>query len=291
MIPAIINIRGGTASQARKALESAGTFQIREVEPDRVTDATKTAIHHGIDRIAVAGGDGTICAAAAAVVGSRTALAVLPGGTLNHFARDHGIPVDLEEATRVAADGNVTKADVAYAGGHLFLNTSSVGAYVSYVRVRERFEKYVGYRLASFAAGIRLLFTMKPVSVSLEIDGQVYHYNTPLVFIGVGEREFQAPTFGNRVQNGKHCLHVIVVRERRSARILALGLAAAARGVAWAAKTPELDSYFVDRCIIGVQGKHQRVALDGELVKLVAPIEYKISVGALDIVVPVVPAG
>lgn len=286
MITTILNNQGGSATKAREALTQYPEFQILETEAEQVEATVRKVMEHAPDRIAVSGGDGTICAAAAAVVESDVALAILPGGTLNHFAKDHGIPVDIESATRVAIHGQITQTDVAYAGDRLFLNTSSVGAYVSYVRLRERLERYVGYRLASILATFRLLFSIKSVLLHLEVDGNVIEYLTPLVFIGVGERELQAPHLGSRVPGGQKLLHVMVIRERSAARLMVLALAAATRGVEQIARTPQLDSYFVDRCTIGTLGRSRRVALDGEIVRMEMPIEYRIAIGALKIVTP-----
>ena len=82
---------------------------------------------------------------------------MIPGGTLNHLATDLGIPESLEEALRLASRASAQPIDAGTVNGHLFLNTSSVGTYVTFVRMRERLERYLGYRLASLVAGIRLL--------------------------------------------------------------------------------------------------------------------------------------
>jgi hypothetical protein len=90
-----------------------------------------------------AGGDGDRLSG----VGSgrhSTAIAVLPGGTLNHFARDHGIPTDLDEALRVAEHGDVRPVDVGYLNDQLFLGTTG-RAYVRFVQIRDRLERYLGY--------------------------------------------------------------------------------------------------------------------------------------------------
>src|SRR5258708_19317238 len=57
------------------------------------------------DAIAIGGGDGTLGTAAGVLVDRGIPMAVLPLGTLNHFARDLGIPTDLEEAGRTVATG------------------------------------------------------------------------------------------------------------------------------------------------------------------------------------------
>ncbi len=285
MIPAFVNDAAGTAPEAKRALEAVGGFDVHAMPPDGLEAAIREVMKSAPPRILIAGGDGSVGTAARVVNGTRTQLALLPGGTLNHFARDHNIPTDLDSAASVALNGQQAMADVAFVGDRLFLNTSSVGAYVTYVRLREQMEKYVGYRIASFIAAIRLFMSMRPVSLEIDAEGQKRAYSTPMVFIGVGERETKSPTLGNRVKDGRHCLHVIVVRERRAARLLALALEAARRGLKRVAATPELDSYMVDSCVIRTRRTHH-VAIDGEIKRLGATLEYRIVKGSLSIVVP-----
>ena len=86
----------------------------------------------------VGGGDGTISAAAGALAGTGTALGILPLGTLNHFARDLGIPLDLDEAALTIARGKERRVDVAEMNGRTFINNSAVGLYPLMVIDRER---------------------------------------------------------------------------------------------------------------------------------------------------------
>lgn len=275
-IPAFVNPKSGNSEGARAALEQAGSFDIRLVNPEKLHDDIKDAIESGATRILVAGGDGSIRAGARALRGSACELAVLPAGTLNHFAKDHGIPVDLIEAAQ-AAGGEVTIAiDAASVGDTIFLNTSSIGAYVTFMRVRERLEKRFGYRLASLFAAIRTFVIMPTIAVEIEVEGNARIYRTPLVFVGVGERELQVPDLGRRLENGRRGLHVIIVQGRRRARLLAMALAAVARGVKSAARTPELDTFIVERCTMSVRGKSVSVALDGEVEVMSAPLEYRL---------------
>lgn len=287
MIPAFVNDEAGTAHAALEALGEAGGFDVHEVPPRELGDVIDRELRQHPRRIVIAGGDGTVCTAATATRDSDVELAVLPGGTLNHFARDHGIPTDLGEAARVALNGRAVTADVGYVGDRLFLNTSSVGAYVTYVRLRERLERYCGYRLASLLAAVRLIFAFRPVTVELEVDGTTKRYSTPLVFIGVGERELSSPHFGSRIPGGKHALHVLVVRERRAPRLLLLALDAVRSGLREVARTPELDSYLVDSCSVDLaQRRVARLAVDGEIVELATPLRFRLAPGALRIVVP-----
>jgi diacylglycerol kinase family enzyme len=282
VIPAFVNPAAGNAAEIDRVLREAG-FDVRDVEPSQITQAVRDAIAGGARRVAVAGGDGTISAAAAAVAKTDVELAVIPAGTLNHFARAHGIPMALNAACAAARMGRVTFADVAWVNGRLFLNTSSVGVYANFVRVRERFEPTLGYWLASALAVVRTFVRVKAFNLSLEAEGIERQYHTPLVFIGLGERELRLPMLGKRLQDGRAGLHVMVVRGRTRARMFALSFAAAARGIKAVSRTPHFDSILVTRCTI--EQRHSKVAVDGEIVEMDSPLEYELGRNALKIVV------
>ena len=290
-IPAILNVASGSAEAARKVLEKGDVFDVHAVKPEAIADTVREVVAAGAKRVLVSGGDGTIATAASALLDTPAELALLPAGTLNHFARDLGVSTEAAEALKLAVEGDGRGVDVGVVNGHAFLNTSSVGAYVRFVRIRERFERRFGYGVASTLAALRILFQLRTFAVELEVNGHPRIYRTPLVFIGVGERELQLPTLGKRVAGGQRGLHVIVVSGRSRARLLALALAAVARGVDAAARTPELDSFLVDRCRITV-GRRTVVAIDGELIVMESTMEYELRRDALHVVCPppVVPA-
>lgn len=283
-LKAFLNSAGGSASKAREAL-STGSFEVQEVQPKELEKSIRKAIDAGAQRIVVAGGDGTIGTAASLVAGTDIELAILPAGTLNHFAKDHGVPEDLSEAAEVAANGKVVGADIAYVHDSVFLNTSSIGAYVTFVRVREGLEKYFGYRIASLFAAFRMLSGIRTFGLALEVEGVKKMYRTSMVFIGVGERELKMPTLGSRIPDGKRGLHVMVVQGRRPARLFAVALAGIARGTKEASKLPDFESFVVDRCRIDLARREATIALDGELKRMNTPLEYRIERDSLRLVV------
>lgn len=283
-LKAFLNSRCGNAEKAREALDAAG-YELEAVEPKEIESRIKTAIEQGAKRILVAGGDGTIGSAAALVAKTNIELAILPGGTLNHFAKDHNIPTDLGKAATVAGEPLVIGADVGYVGDSIFLNTSSIGAYVTFVRDRERLEKYVGYTLASAAAFIRTFFELRTFTVTLEVEGAKKSYRSSLVFIGVGERELKLPALGSRVKNGKRGLQVMIVRGRKRARLFSIAMAAIAKGTREARKLPEFDSFVVDSCRIDLNRPLTTIGLDGELKRMQTPLDYRIERDALRLVV------
>jgi diacylglycerol kinase family enzyme len=283
-LKAFLNAACGHAEAAREAIAAAG-YELEAVQPAEMEKCLRKAIDQGTNRILVAGGDGTIATAAALVAKTRTELAILPGGTLNHFARDHGIPTDLGEAARTARDGPVVGADIGYVNDCVFLNTSSLGAYVTFVRERERLEKHFGYTIASVIAFAKMMAEIRTFSVTLEVEGQKKTYRTSLIFIGVGERELKVPTLGSRVKNGRRGLHVMIVQGRRRARLFALALAGITRGRQEAEKLPEFEEFLVDSCRIDLTRPAATIGLDGELKRFRTPLDYHIERDALRLVV------
>ncbi len=284
-IPAFVNEQAGDGGAAARVLEDAG-FEVRAVDPATLREQVRQSLRDGVKRLVVAGGDGTVSCAADVMVGTTAELAIVPAGTLNHLAKDLGLPADLTQAAAVAATGRSQPVDVGTVEGHVFLNTSSVGAYVAFVRVRERWRPRLGYWLASAIAGAYILRRLPRFRVAVEIDGIRREYFTPLVFVGVGERELKLPTLGARVPHGRRGLHVMIVRSGTGARILALGLAAAARGIRAVARTPAMDAFFVERCRIEPRSGTSMgtISIDGEIVTARTPLEYEVVRGGLRVV-------
>jgi undecaprenyl-diphosphatase len=119
--------------------------------------------------LGVAGGDGSVAAAAAIALDHGLPLAVVPAGTLNHFARDVGLETPQDAVDAVLA-GQAVQVDVADVNGTPFLNTSSIGSYPEMVRRRDRLSGRMGKWLALTFAAAQVLRTGSPVS--LVVNGQ-----------------------------------------------------------------------------------------------------------------------
>lgn len=144
----------------------------------------------------------------------------------------------------------------------------------------------MGYRTASFLAGVRMMARLRSFDVQVRVEGKARSYRTALVFIGVGERETRFPTFGGRVENGRAGLHVIAVHGKAVARLTALGIAAAARGLKVVSRTPHLDAFLVDECTIVMPKRIAYLAVDGETTRTAAPFHYRLERGAMKLVAP-----
>ena len=151
--------------------------------------ALDAAVAQRPDVVVAAGGDGTVSMVGAALVDRDIALGVLPLGTLNHFARDFGLPLEIEAAVAHVVQGRPVRVDVGEVNGRIFVNNSSLGLYPDIVRDRERQQRRLGWgkwpalAWATLAALRRFPF----LSVRLSVDGREQHWRTPFVFVGNNE--------------------------------------------------------------------------------------------------------
>lgn len=286
MTPAFVNPGAGRGGAALDALSGAPGFAVHRLRPDQLAGALRETVSQAVPRVLVAGGDGTVALAASVLAGTATALAVLPAGTLNHFARDHGLPINPEQAIQLAREGTPRAVDVGYVNQELFVNTSSVGGYVRFVRTRDRLEPVCGYWLASLLAGMRTMATVRRIQLSLEVLGEGRVYSAPLVFVGVGERKLALPGLGEPVPGGERLLHAVVPRGRRQARRFTRVYARASRGLPVEPKVFGLDSVLLDRFRLELSARSTSVALDGEIKRLSVPLEYRLARGVLKLVTP-----
>jgi diacylglycerol kinase family enzyme len=291
-MPVLLNPWAGGAARARAALTHDARVELREVEPARMADAVRVEVECGTPRVAVCGGDGTLSAALGVAAGSRLEVGIIPGGTLNHFARDCGIPLgDSRAALDIALHGTAQPVDLGCVNGHPILNTSSVGVYVDFVRRRELLERRLRYRIASVGAAFAVW--QDPRAFALELrtaDGALRHVSTPLVFAGVQERVLErgAPgTLGVRRRGGARALHVLVVNEHTPLRIRSLVFRAIVRGIDGLIDDDEIASYLTTRAIVASAEKCGTIAVDGELVDITWPLRYELVPDAVKVVRPV----
>jgi diacylglycerol kinase family enzyme len=178
---------GVDAAKIRAAFERVGVeADVREVAPAEFAATAKAAIARGDDAVVAAGGDGTVSTVAGALAGTDTAFGVLPLGTLNHFARDVGVPSDFEQAVRVIAAGRVRVVDVGEVNGHAFVNNSSIGLYPQMVRRRDAQPQRLGRGnwSAMLFAAIAVFRRFPLLSVRIRGDDVAVAMRAPFVFVG-----------------------------------------------------------------------------------------------------------
>src|SRR3954466_14716117 len=142
---------------AQEILRLLPRAEVREItEEHGVTELLQDAVRTGAQALGVAGGDGSVAAAAAVALEHDLPLAVLPAGTLNHFARDVGVetPDDAADAVR---SGSAVEVDVAEVNGTPFLNTASIGSYPEMVERRDRLSHRLGKWVALTVAAAQTM--------------------------------------------------------------------------------------------------------------------------------------
>lgn len=228
-----------------------------------------------------AGGDGTVNAVANAVAGTARRMGVLPIGTLNHFAKDLGLPEDLDEAIAVAAGESTRQVDAAEVNGHVFVNNSSLGAYPLMVLDRERLKKTGWNKWTSLAiASAKAFAVLWRMRVEVEVDGVELACRTPFVFIGNNEYCLNGLQLGARKRIDQGHLAVYLARGAGRWSVLKLGLAALLGRVD---KVQEYEEMKGSTVTLHLRRRRPRVALDGEVKRIAGPLSYRTRPGALTV--------
>ncbi len=249
-----------------------------------VSDVVRRAVDARAPAVVAAGGDGTVNAVASRLIGGEVPLGVLPTGTLNHFAKDLGIPLDLEAAVEVIAGGRVRAVDAAEVNGRVFLNNSSIGVYPRMVQLRERYrEKGLGKWIAAAWATLTVLRRRPFLGVRIASPEGVLLRRTPFVFIGNNEYRMSGLQAGSRDSLNGGALAVYVMKADRRRSLVRLAWIVMWRGVE---ETPELDLVAVDKATVETKRHRLQVSLDGEVAILESPLEYRILPGALRVLAP-----
>jgi diacylglycerol kinase family enzyme len=234
--------------------------------------------------IVAAGGDGTINAIASQLVGSNKILGVLPLGTLNHLAKDLGMPLDIESAVEVIAQQRLAQIDICEVNGRYFLNNSGLGLYPGIVHEREQQQAQGRSKWLAFLSALLIIIHRYPLlTVRLSTEGRDLRRRTPLVFVGNNEYELQGLNMGSRRFLNRGKLFLYVTREMSRWRLLKIGLAALFGRLS---DIHDFDAMSVGEVSVQARRRRLRVALDGEVVVMRLPLRYRIHPAALRVIVP-----
>jgi YegS/Rv2252/BmrU family lipid kinase len=292
-IPVLINRSGGAASQDPKigetvatALRDAGLgVEVELIDGGACSVRCAAIAERGDELVIVGGGDGTISAAASALVGTDTRLGILPLGTLNHFARDLGIPTDVGEAAKLIAGGNERRVDVAEMNDRIFINNSAIGLYPLMVIDRDLQQRRLGRskKLAMIVASLRTLVRFGHQRLTLTVNDEKERVDTPLLFVGNNDYRIDLGAPGQResVDDGQLCVMVMRKKTRRGL------IAASIRALLNREHDDDMEKIDgVERLRVGSHRSFIPVSLDGEVVGAAPPLDYRIRKGALRVIAP-----
>ncbi len=290
-ISVLLNRGGGTiaadpsiADKVAATLKAAGIdAEIELIDGGDCEVRAKAAAERGDKLVIVGGGDGSISAAASALVDSKTALGVLPLGTLNHFARDLGIPADLDEAAKLIAAGHERRVDVAEMNGRVFINNSAIGLYPLMVRDRDVQQKRLGRskRLAMLVASVRTLARFNHQRLTLTVNDEKARVDTPLLFVGNNDYRLDIGAAGQRESLDDGQLSVFVMRKNTRRGLIAASI----RALFNRAREDDMVSLEnVQRLRVDSHRGQLSVSLDGEVVRETPPLDYRIRKAALRVI-------
>lgn len=254
---------GGNADEVRRLVgEMLPAAKVREVGEDEDLLAVLAEAAAEGRVLGMAGGDGSINAAARAALDADVPLLVIPAGTLNHFAHEVGVDSIAEalEAVREGAGALVDFAAAEHDDGsrEIFLNNASIGAYPEMVAAREQLEGRLGKWPAMFVALARILRSSDPVEV--DVDGA--HRRLWLLFAGncVYSPPGFAPSWRDRLDDGLLDLRLIdATRPYSRSRLIVAVLTGRL------AKTPVFEARTAESVRVRSRGDGVRLARDGEV--------------------------
>lgn len=250
---------------------------------DGLEALAQNAVRRGSSLVIAGGGDGTISSIANILAGSKTALGVLPLGTLNHFAKDLGIPLDLEAAAANALLGKTRSVDVGEVNGRVFINNSSIGLYPKIVRERESLQKKGhGKWVALAQAMVETLQRSHTLRVGINAVGHRLTTRTELLFVGNNEYELAAPNIGARARiDGGELWVCNIPRAGRFRAVLA-----ALRAIFHVGSQPDPLAFSTGEMKLTLRHRSLDVAIDGEVVRMQTPLVYRSRPRALQVIVP-----
>ncbi|MDD5564754.1 MAG: diacylglycerol kinase family protein [Thermoanaerobaculaceae bacterium] len=288
----IINASSGAPKISGLSADLADRFKSAGFEPDirlvnspEIAAEVRRAVAAKPETIVIGGGDGTLSAAASSLIGTDTALGILPLGTLNHFAKDLHIPLDIEGAVQTIAGGQTLNVDVGAVNDRFFLNNSSLGLYPKVVAGRDALRQRLGRGKlpALIWSGLGVFRRYPFLNVRITIDDTELVRRTPFVFVGNNRYEMEGFRIGERARLDGAELSLYVANRTGRLGLLLLALRALFKRLK---QSKDFDMGAAKSLQVETRHDRLRVANDGELCYMRTPLEYRLLPAALSVVVP-----
>jgi diacylglycerol kinase family enzyme len=286
----LANPRSGTSLRNPGAVDRAMAVfgdraTLRPFSGDPADEAAR-AVGEGFRIVVAAGGDGSVAGVAHALAGTQAALAVLPLGTFNYFARGLKMPEDPETAARAILDGKPHDIKVGTLNGRVFLNNVSIGIYPAILEEREAtYARFGRYRFLAHLASLRTILRFQsPHRMEIYQDETRHRIRTPMLF--VARSAYQLDQFGLEGADAISDDRFVVFLAHQQTRLGFLRLA-------WRLIRKKVDhgrDVIVStprRLAVGVRGrKRMSVALDGEKLRMPLPLRIRLNDHVLRVILP-----
>jgi len=272
-----LNPRAGTFSTADesslRALAAENGLRVIEIVPGLDTRAlVRDSLAAGMRTFIAAGGDGTVHHVVQALVQTEGILGIVPTGSVNHLARDLQIPVnDWRAAFEIALRGGIHQIDVGRVNGQYFLNSVMLGIYPTLSEYRERFRS-MHSRWRAYAKAARLALHHFPhVTLVVELENRVETFRTQFFVVAVNAYDLTQTgivSLKTTFNDGRLAIYSLSFMSRwqfvRAAAQYLRGRIGDVDGFR-STRTPSLR--------VDTGHGHLRVAVDGELVNMITPLQ------------------
>jgi len=252
---------------------------------DDISSLAAHALAEQRQPVVAGGGDGTVNAIAGELAGINAILGVLPMGTLNHFAKDVGIPLNLEAAIYNLFTGKIRKVDVAEVNGRVFVNNSGIGFYPHFVRQREELERR-GHvkRVAALLAMQALVRRYFRLRMKLHMnEAQALEHLTPFLFVGNNRYQTSGLDIGRRLELETGRLWVCTAPKKGRKNVWRMAL----RTLIGRPTDQDLNAFEAEELWAETGTKRINVSIDGEVGLMAVPLHYQTRPRALKVIVPV----
>jgi diacylglycerol kinase family enzyme len=258
---------------------------VHVIPGEQIVETVRETLSRNPDAVVAGGGDGTIRAVASVLAGGTVPMGVLPLGTLNHFARDLGIPTVLEEAVRLIPRGEVRALDLGEVNGEVFINNSLLGFYPPVVKMRDRERRELGRGkwLATISALLKVLPRVPSLHVRIKADGLEVHRKTRFLFVGNNEYVMRAFNFGARERFDRGDLYLYIANTPSRLGLAGLALLSLVRDLKLSRR---FDRWCLPELTVETRLKVIPVYMDGEVTRMTPPLRYRTHPRGLKVILP-----
>jgi diacylglycerol kinase family enzyme len=281
---AVVNVSAGTAldmtqEQIRDFIEQGFAESGRQISvtfasPSELESAIEKAVADAVDILIVGGGDGTVRTAARHLIGTDTALGILPLGTFNRLAKDLEIPLQLEDAVRFLAAAAPVRIDVATVNDSIFLCNSVMGATLRFSEGRAELRgRPAVERLPKYVSLIKEVLSSRR-KIAIVVDDGSQQVSVRALSVAVTNNGYDETTpwlRRSRLDGGKLSMYL---SEHRSGWALMRALGLALLGL-WRGD-PDVTKLTASKFVIHSPRHRRTMAVDGEIKKLAMPLQFEI---------------
>ena len=272
------NLTGEARVRELMARGGLGDDLVVAATPEDARARARDAASRGYDLVVAAGGDGTVGLVATQLLGSRTALGILPLGTVMNIARSLGVPRDAELAAEGLRAGAIRTIDVGDVRGRPFFETASVGMNAAMFRAAESFDR------GDWTAILRTIWVAiryRPARMSIELDDRRVRTRALMVTVSNGPYMGAGMTVAPAARLDDGQLDVRVFRRLSKPRLLRHLISIAFGRYRYA---PEVDSY--RSRVVRIDGARPLPARADSRDLGTTPVEFAVRPRALRVVVP-----